>query len=262
MNNSDTIIAVLDHPYVSLCIIFIVSFSITKLLLKTKALQFNKNRYLTIVVLTSYFFSSVITFAVVYYIGSLKYGVLKSINDLCDIGIVDKKMVDYSSINYFSILNLVISFLCLVRLILIVKKDYNKENILVVHNDVNIELKEPEKINQFDLSLREIEKKQSLLFKSEANGLLTPEEFVKKNKALSLEKIEVIKNKTIYELRHKAESNCEIKIKELAVLKAIVQLVRISVCGTEGRGFEPHWPHLIRKPLISGAFVILDNSLH
>ncbi len=23
---------------------------------------------------------------------------------------------------------------------------------------------------------------------------------------------------------------------------AIVQLVRISVCGTEGRGFEPHWP--------------------
>lgn len=25
---------------------------------------------------------------------------------------------------------------------------------------------------------------------------------------------------------------------------AIVQLVRISVCGTEGRGFEPHWPPL------------------
>ena len=71
----------------------------------------------------------------------------------------------------------------------------------------------------FLLSLLEIEKKQSLLFKSEANGLLTPEELVKKNKALSLEKIEVIKNKTIYELRHKAESNCEIKIKELAVLK-------------------------------------------
>jgi hypothetical protein len=28
---------------------------------------------------------------------------------------------------------------------------------------------------------------------------------------------------------------------------AIVQLVRISVCGTEGRGFEPHWPP--QKPL-------------
>ena len=28
---------------------------------------------------------------------------------------------------------------------------------------------------------------------------------------------------------------------------AIVQLVRISVCGTEGRGFEPHWPPKIKK---------------
>lgn len=28
---------------------------------------------------------------------------------------------------------------------------------------------------------------------------------------------------------------------------AIVQLVRISVCGTEGRGFEPHWPPLTKK---------------
>ena len=27
----------------------------------------------------------------------------------------------------------------------------------------------------------------------------------------------------------------------------IVQLVRISVCGTEGRGFEPHWPPLNKK---------------
>lgn len=26
---------------------------------------------------------------------------------------------------------------------------------------------------------------------------------------------------------------------------AIAQLVRASVCGTEGRGFEPHWPPLL-----------------
>lgn len=36
---------------------------------------------------------------------------------------------------------------------------------------------------------------------------------------------------------------------------AIVQLVRISVCGTEGRGFEPHWP----PP--TGSFSEKENSL-
>lgn len=75
------------------------------------------------------------------------------------------------------------------------------------------------RLNQFDLSLREIEKKQSLLFKSEANGLLTQEELIEKNKALNVEKSEILKNKTSYELRRKAEINSANKIKELTLLK-------------------------------------------
>ena len=43
---------------------------------------------------------------------------------------------------------------------------------------------------------------------------------------------------------------------------AIAQLVRASVCGTEGRGFEPHWPPRIQKPLDLGAFEIIDHLQH
>ena len=36
---------------------------------------------------------------------------------------------------------------------------------------------------------------------------------------------------------------------------AIAQLVRASDCGSEGRGFEPHWlPQKIKNLLYSGGF--------
>lgn len=34
----------------------------------------------------------------------------------------------------------------------------------------------------------------------------------------------------------------------------IAQLVRASVCGTEGRGFEPHSPPLKKESDLSGSF--------
>ncbi len=37
----------------------------------------------------------------------------------------------------------------------------------------------------------------------------------------------------------------------------VAQLVRVSVCGTEGRGFEPHLPPIIMKASLVEAFVFL-----
>ena len=34
----------------------------------------------------------------------------------------------------------------------------------------------------------------------------------------------------------------------------LAQLVRASVCGTEGRGFEPHIPPVSRKTVFKGCF--------
>lgn len=43
---------------------------------------------------------------------------------------------------------------------------------------------------------------------------------------------------------------------------AIAQLVRASDCGSEGRGFEPHWLPGFKKPpdYLSGGFFILNHS--
>ena len=39
---------------------------------------------------------------------------------------------------------------------------------------------------------------------------------------------------------------------------AIAQLVRASDCGSEGRGFEPHWPP---KPRATGAFFMFYTNI-
>ena len=41
----------------------------------------------------------------------------------------------------------------------------------------------------------------------------------------------------------------------------IAQLVRASVCGTEGRGFEPHSPPLKKESDLSGSFFLLCRSV-
>jgi hypothetical protein len=38
----------------------------------------------------------------------------------------------------------------------------------------------------------------------------------------------------------------------------LAQLVRASVCGTEGRGFEPHIPPASRKTVFKGCFSSLQ----
>jgi hypothetical protein len=38
----------------------------------------------------------------------------------------------------------------------------------------------------------------------------------------------------------------------------VAQLVRASVCGTEGRGFEPHLPPLIHQSICQREFIFPD----
>jgi hypothetical protein len=40
----------------------------------------------------------------------------------------------------------------------------------------------------------------------------------------------------------------------------LAQLVRASVCGTEGRGFEPHIPPCMRKAAFLGCFFAFQAS--
>jgi hypothetical protein len=49
-----------------------------------------------------------------------------------------------------------------------------------------------------------------------------------------------------------------VKLKNMVVL---AQLVRASVCGTEGRGFEPHIPphYKISKAALQGCFFFNTN---
>lgn len=42
----------------------------------------------------------------------------------------------------------------------------------------------------------------------------------------------------------------------------VAQLVRASVCGTEGRGFEPHLPPKCLGFLIRGIFYFIHKKTH
>ncbi len=40
----------------------------------------------------------------------------------------------------------------------------------------------------------------------------------------------------------------------------VAQLVRASVCGTEGRGFEPHLPPIFKVLIFIGTFLFSQND--
>ena len=42
----------------------------------------------------------------------------------------------------------------------------------------------------------------------------------------------------------------------------IAQLVRASDCGSEGRGFEPHWPPEIKPSKREGFFIFRLSTIH
>ena len=108
MNNSNLIIEILDHPYITLCLIYVSSLGITKLLYKLSSTVL-KNGFKTNIYLVSYFICSILSTFIVYYIGSL--GALRYLTDVFDIGF--GVMTSYNYGFNFTLINLIISFIAL-----------------------------------------------------------------------------------------------------------------------------------------------------
>ena len=109
MNNSDLIIKILDHPFITLCLLYVSSFIMTKALYRLSS-KLLKDGLKTNIYLVSYFICSIMSTFIVYYIGSL--GVLSYVTDVFDIGF--GIVVSYNNAITANLINLIFSFIILI----------------------------------------------------------------------------------------------------------------------------------------------------